>query len=184
MISFHKANNTSDLLQILKLQAANHPANISPRELEEQGFVTVQHDLPLLQSMNRKFPHIVAKDGESLIAYALVMLEEFKDKIPVLVPMFDQINRLEYKGRSLSSIDYFVMGQICIAKAYRGQGVFQGLYRKMKTEMQDLFPIVVTEVASRNPRSLKAHFKVGFETIWRYVAGDGEEWQIMLWNWR
>lgn len=184
MISFHKANNTSDLGQVLKLQAANHPQNISRQELAEQGFVTVKHDLTLLRAMNQKFPHIIARDRETLIGYALVMLEEFKDRIPVLMPMFDQMNRLEYKGQSLASIGYFVMGQICIAKAYRGQGVFGGLYEKMRMEMQGLFPMVVTEVASRNTRSLKAHFKVGFETVKEYVADNGEEWQIILWDWR
>ena len=184
MISFHKANNTTDLQQILELQAANHPENISKKELIEQGFVTVRHNLSLLQAMNKGFPHIVAKAQEKLIAYALVMLKEFKDQIPVLIPMFDQIDRLEYKGQTLATVNYFVMGQVCIAKGFRGQGVFYGLYEKMKTEMQSHFPMVITEVSMRNLRSLKAHEKAGFETILEYTSTDGEQWIIMSWDWR
>ena len=184
MISFHKANNTTDLEQILSLQAANRPENISSSELQEQGFVTVRHNLSLLQAMNNPFSHIIAKEQEKLIAYALVMLKKFKNQIPVLIPMFDQIDHLEHKGQPLAAIDYFVIGQICIAKGYRGQGVFYGLYEKMKQEMQPIFPLVITEVSVRNPRSLKAHEKAGFETILGYATEDGEKWEILKWDWR
>ena len=77
---------------------------------------------------------------------------------------------------------YFVMGQVCVAKDFRGQQVFSDLYQKMKTEMSSHFDCIVTEIATRNTRSIRAHEKVGFETIHIY-EDETEEWAIVAWDW-
>lgn len=182
MIHYTKAESPQDLWQILELQAQNLPHCVDEEEKKSQGFVTVQHEIELLREMNLKYQHIVAKADDRVVGFALVMLEEFGDQIPILVPMFQLIDQLEYKDKSLKDIPYFVMGQICIDKAYRGQGVFQGLYHALREHMKPHFELVVTEIATRNERSLKAHSKVGFEPIKRYKA-DGEEWEIVVWDW-
>lgn len=178
MITYGTANSDDDLRQILLLQKQNLPANISAGEARSQGFVTVEHDFGLLKKMNAPHPHIVARDGGEVIAYALVMLPSFEKEIPVLVPMFRQINGIGYKGGLLGESNYFVMGQVCVAKAYRGQGVFAGLYREMKKRMSPHFDYIITEVAKSNGRSLRAHEKVGFEKVHEYA--DGEQWELLL----
>ncbi len=182
MIQYSKAKTNLELQQILALQKANLPQNLSEAELNIQGFVTVSHDYDLLAEMNAESPHIIAKLKNEVIGYALVMLESFKNRIPVLIPMFEQINTIKYKGKVMSEIDYFVMGQVCIAKQFRGQGVFSGLFEKMKTELSSDYEMVVTEVAIRNQRSMKAHFNVGFKTIKAYQV-EGEAWGILAWDW-
>ena len=182
MIQYSVARTKEELQQILVLQKANLPVNLAEAEINSQGFVTVSHDLELLAEMNAKCPHIIAKNKHKVIGYALVMLESFKNRIPVLVPMFNQINSIHLKGRSLIEIDYFVMGQVCIAKEYRGKGIFKGLFEKMKAEMANNFELVITEVVMRNQRSMKAHFNVGFKTIREFNAND-ENWAIIAWDW-
>lgn len=177
------ANTEQDLSAILHLQHENLAASLSRQELEDQGFVTVEHDLPLLRRMNSPHPHQIAKDGNAVVAYALVMLRDFRFDIPVLMPMFDQIDHLYYQGRALHTAPYVVMGQICIAKAYRGQGVFRGLYAAMGDRLRGHFDMIITEVSLRNPRSLRAHHQAGFETIHEFTSADGEEWAIVLWDW-
>ena len=44
--------------------------------------------------------------------------------------------------------------------------------------------MVVTEVATRNIRSLKAHEKIGFKTIKKFQVKNGEEWAIIGWDWQ
>jgi len=66
-----------------------------------------------------------------VIGYALCMLKEFKKEIEVLRPMFKQIDSILNKGG-----DYIVMGQICIDKRFRKQGVFRGLYQFMKAQLR------------------------------------------------
>jgi hypothetical protein len=42
------------------------------------------------------------------------------------------------------------------------------------------FDFTVTEVAARNPRSLRAHARVGFQALHVYAdASTGEEWHVI-----
>ncbi|MEO1586106.1 MAG: GNAT family N-acetyltransferase, partial [Bacteroidota bacterium] len=170
------------LLQILHLQQLNLPQAISETELQQEGFVTVSHTLSLLRRMNEPYPHIIAKEKGTVIGYALVMLRTLDQEIPILQPMFREIHTIEYKGQLLADTPYFVMGQVCIAKAFRGKGLFAGLYQHMRQEMSPHFRYLVTEVAKRNPRSMRAHEKVGFQAVKEYESG-GEDWVILLWDW-
>ena len=172
-----------DLQQILALQKANLAEQISETELQQEGFVTVKHDLKLLKALNEPNPHIIAKLGEEVIGYALVMSAEKADTVPVLIPMFEQIEKLTFEGQRLGAGRYVVMGQICIAKAYRGQGLFKALYLHMQACLQAQFPYVITEVSDRNKRSLRAHQKVGFHPLEIYNDPSGERWHLLLWDW-
>ena len=182
MIDFDVARDTADLRQILRIQQANLPSVLNTEEMKTEGFVTLQHDLELLETMNMAFPHIVARDKMQVVAYALVMTTTFADRIPALYPMFNMIDQLEYNGRVLDRSAYVVMGQICVQLGYRGQGIFRRLYQKMAEELRRHFPFVITEVDESNPRSLAAHHHVGFETLHTYFA-DEKKWHILIWNW-
>jgi L-amino acid N-acyltransferase YncA len=117
------------------------------------------------------------------VAYVLAMTKACKEDIPVLFPMFEQFDQLPYKGRMISAYDYMVVGQICVGKEYRGLGIFDGLYSEYKKRYQEKYPFAITEVATRNLRSMRAHERVGFKVVDRYLAPDGEEWAIVLWDW-
>lgn len=183
MIEYTTSTSTQELMQILALQSENLPKNISEEEAKEQGFVTVHHNLDMLTKMNEKFPHIIAKDQDKVIGYTLVMLPEFGNEIKILKPLFKKINELSFKNSTLKDSSYFVMGQVCINKSYRSRGVFAGLYKKMQEEMSPHFQYLVTEIATRNTRSRRAHKKVGFETVHIYTSHQ-EEWAIVAWDWR
>lgn len=175
-------NTHQEIEQLLALQQSNLPANISPEEAIEQGFVTVEHDFELMQAMNNAEAHIVAKDGDKVVGYCLVMLDSFQDRIPVLQPMFDLFVTLNYQGKPLNDYHFFVMGQVCIDKAYRGQGVFDGMYAQLGKTYAHKYDFVITEVATRNQRSIKAHQRVGFDLLHHYVDPRGEAWDIVLWE--
>jgi hypothetical protein len=177
-----QAQTEADLLAILQLQQANLPNNISKEEAMEQGFVTVVHTLALLQRMNDAAPHTIAKDGDAVVGYCLSMLPSFRNEIPVLIPMFDMIDTLAWKGKPLSETAYFVMGQTCVAKSHRGQGVFDALYVGLKDFFKTRFDVVVTEISKRNARSWRAHQRVGFELIYEYPDPSGEIWLVVAWN--
>jgi GNAT superfamily N-acetyltransferase len=182
-IEITQAKNDGDLRSILRLQQQNLPKNISREEAIEQGFVTVEHSFDVLKRMNDVHPHIIAKHVNEVVGYALVMTKEFRNDIPVLIPMFEMIDQLIYEDEPLSNQNYFVMGQVCIAKDFRGLGIFDLLYNKLKQHLSSSFKLCVTEVASRNIRSIKAHERVGLRTIHVYTDLRGEKWEIMLWKW-
>ena len=55
---------------------------------------------------------------------------------------------------------------------------YQEVYREK-------FPYLITEISARNPRSVRAHEKVGFKVVHSYQVTDPkpEEWIIVLWDW-
>lgn len=183
-VHFGNPTGIEDIHQILELQRVNLPENISSEELEDQGFVTVRHTLDLLSDMNAAEPQIIAKDGDRVVGYALVMLASFAQRVPVLIPMFELLDSLSYNGRKLADCTYYVVGQVCVAKSHRGQAVFDGMYEQHRRQMSDRYDYLITEVATRNRRSLRAHARVGFRTIHQFTAPDGEEWDIILWDWQ
>ena len=173
------AQSDDELQKIIELQKENIPTAISQEEKESQGFVTVVHSLELLKQMNSPYPHVIAKVDNLVAGYALVMLPSFRNDIPVLIPMFDLIDQLSYQNKLLKDQKYVVMGQICIDKHYRGQGLFSGLYQQLQKQLSPHFDFLITEIAAENLRSLKAHEKVGFQTIKKYHA-DNINWVLVL----
>jgi hypothetical protein len=180
-IEFATVSTEDEVREILELQAGNLRAALTPETMASQGFVTVRHDPSVLLRMNHAAPAIIAKSAGHVVGYALVMPRSFAADVPILNPLFEMLDTLAWKGISLrGNTRWFVMGQICIATEYRGIGIFDGLYRVMAEKYADRFDFTFTEVAARNTRSLRAHARVGFETLHVYPdATAGEEWHVI-----
>ncbi len=171
-----------ELQQILELQKANHYENVSDALKQANGFVTVKHDLATLTLMNEKARQIIAVDENEVVGYALVMVKELKRNVPTLVPMFEKLKTLSFNGTSLQKLNYYIMGQICIAEKSRGKGIFKSLYQKHKEVYSSEFDACITSISTSNPRSIRAHEKIGFSTIHTFYD-ELDEWNIVLWNW-
>ncbi len=177
MIQYKLTSTQKELEEIIALQQKNLPNNISATEKTQQGFVTVQHSIQLLKNMHNAHPHVIAVHNKKVVGYALCMLPEFKNEIPVLVPMFDQIDKAI--SQLNKEINYMVMGQICIDINYRKQGIFRGLYNFMKENISDTFTAIITEVDVQNVRSSNAHKAIGFTELKKYMAKN-QEWELIL----
>ena len=175
--------DNGELEEILRLQQQNLLQNIDDVEMQTQGFVTMVHTLDVLQKMHVLAPSVIAKDNGKVIGYALVMLRECRELFPPLEPMFKNFDKLEYRERPLNHYRYYVMGQVCIDKKYRRTGLFDQLYQKHKEIYSGNYDFIMTEVSTRNLRSLRAHERVGFEIINSY-SDDLDEWAVVLWNWK
>jgi hypothetical protein len=183
MIVYTTSQDDKDLTGILDLQRRNLARNLDQSEIKSQGFVTVLHRLSDLQKMNAIEPHIIARDNDAVVAYLLAMTEKSKMDIPVLIPMFDLFESIQYKNKSLSQYHYMVVGQVCVDKKYRGQGVLDKCYDLYINTFKQRYDFAITEIATSNQRSLNAHKRIGFKTIHEYVAPDGESWAIVVLEW-
>lgn len=181
-IQFTTASSDEDLRQIMDLQRQNLYKNTPVEYQKDQGFTTVEHSFEVLTEMNNALPQIIAKDGDILVGYALVMPRTFGQLVPELVPMFDIVAELDWQGKTIGEQRFYVMGQICVAQSHRGQGIFDGLYAAHKKHFSADFDICVTEVAVRNTRSQRAHERVGFRTIYTYEDYT-DVWNVVVWDW-
>lgn len=165
------AENDQDLIGILQLQEAS-------RTPTSDGFVTVQHNLEILQTMHQLAPSVVAWDEDrKIVAYALTMPQEARPLVPVLEPMFELLDQTQISG------SWYVMGQVAVAPSHRGQGVFDALYHQHRVEYSHRWDQIITEVATRNGRSMRAHQRVGFRTLKLY-QDPTDHWAIIGWDWR
>jgi hypothetical protein len=174
--------HVEELKELLALQQKFLRGTTSADEENEQGFLTVPHTLNLLEQMHSLQPSVIVKHNNAVAGYALVMKQECRGIIPVLVPMFENLDRIVYNNQPLKNYSYYVMGQVCVDKPFRSQGVFDMLYQKHKELFREEFDFVVTEISTRNHRSLNAHKRFGFKTIGTF-KDETDEWEIVLWDW-
>lgn len=179
------AISDDDIKGIYDLHVANLKDNLIIEERQQEGFVTAVYDIPLLTLMKDTKPSIIAKDTitNNVIGYALVYIKELRSHHRLIDDLFMTVDKLSYKGNSLSQCDYAVVGQLCVAKGYRGIGIVQDLYNYYKGVYSSSYQYLITDVARDNPRSLKAHLKSSFEVI-NSIVYDGNTFDIILWDWR
>lgn len=177
-----RVRSRDELAAILELQRESHASRVTAAQARTEGFVTAQHTLEILEQMHALGPSIVARTSDGQLAgYALMMPLTTRALVPVLEPMFEMLERLSWRGTPLPRLRYYVMGQICVAPAFRGKGVFDALYRGHRAHYAGRFELIVTEIATRNERSMRAHARVGFDELHRYRDAT-DEWSIMAWD--
>ena len=175
------ATTDAHLEGILALQRRNHvqaiPADVQSRE----GFVFVEHTLPMLQRLAAASPQAIALHEGRVVGYCLSMLPSLHHEVPILAPMFAQFGRCTVRGRPLDSHRYVVGGQVCVDREFRGQGLLARLYEQLRVSLAPACELCVTEIATRNVVSVRSHEKMGFEEIARYDDGK-EAWVIVAWD--
>ncbi len=184
MLLFTTSESDRDLAGILELQRANLPVNLSGDEIQQQGFVTVQHSMADLLQMHQYEKNIIAKDGDKIAGYLLGMTENSKADIPLLVPMFEVFDTIIFNGKPVSEYNYIVVGQVCIGKAYRGQGILDKCYTAYREHFISGYDFAITEIDTNNQRSINAHQRIGFKEAHRYTDPNQTEWSIVIWDWK
>lgn len=186
MISITTVQSEADVLALAALQQENLRQNVPIDEQISDGFVSIQHKPDLLWRMNKAAPTIIAKSSNSeLVGYSLTMLPEFARDVPDLQTLFTLIERVQYKGKYLQDYHYYVQGQVCVKKQFRGQKIFQNMLYKHRELYSNRYEMMITCISSKNNPSLRAHAAVGFKDIHSYTDPIiNETWHILLWDWR
>ena len=174
--------SNKELEQIVELSQKNMRANFTDAEQNKYGFLTWNYSFELLQLMNEQHPHVIVKDDNNVIAYARVALKKSVAFHANIKAMILQLDALTYKSKSLAEYKYYVIGQVCVDADYRGKGVFEMMYLQHKALLEKEFDFVITEISTSNKRSLRAHEKMGFKTIYTY-SDAMDEWNVVIWEW-
>lgn len=182
MLTTKLVTTTEELEQIANLSAANLVTNISDETKKKEGFVTWVYPLEVLKTLHSIVPSVIAMDGDQLAGYAITLTKECAPVYPPLAETIDYTKTVEYNGLPLSDHRIYFMGQICVHSDYRGRGVVDLLYAFHRKQFSPLYDIFFTEVSPSNPRSLKAHQKVGFRVIDTHRDSTGE-WDAIVWDW-
>jgi hypothetical protein len=106
-----------------------------------------------------------------------------KNDLPILFPMFEKFEKILYLDKPVSEFNYIIVGQACVDKEYRGQGILDKCYEVFKNRFDGKYDFAISEISCRNTRSLKAHQRIGFNEVFIYTAPDLEEWSVVIWEW-
>lgn len=179
------AQDKSELAQVHKLLQENLKQNLSYQERKQQGFITINYSLNSLIKLNKITPTIVATDGNKVIGYALSAnrnctgLDKFLDMI------IAEVDRTFYNKNLLLESNYVMVGQLCVAKAYRRRGVSQKIYQEFKQEFHQTHPYCLTGVDVLNKGSIKSHKKCGFRVLKQLkCCGLNSIGYLLIWDWR
>lgn len=183
MYTIQLANTHKDLQEIAALSSVNLRTIVSETEKAAQGFLTWEYTEKLLQDMHEIAPSVIAKWNDQVVGYALVATHAMSGVHAEMNVMLNNLATLTYQGKPMNDYKYYMMGQICIAKEHRGQGLFDQLYEYHRKVNSDQYDILLTEVSTSNHRSLRAHQRVGFKTIHTY-HDHMDEWNVVVWDWR
>src|SRR5687768_8182806 len=126
-----------ELIQINNLNVQNLRTTLSKQEKEQHGFVTWLYPVSLLKDMHKIAPSIIVKDDEAVVGYALVTPKEASSFHHDLRTMINKLELINYEDKPLSSYAYYVMGQVCIEKNYRGKEFLKCFFKSIRnyTEM-------------------------------------------------
>ena len=181
MMKFERALTDRRLNQILDLQKRNLKKYLSDSERKSQGFLTAEHTFEQFKKINDAEPCVVIVDKGIVVAYTIAMLESATTDMPVFDDLFSTVASLTYKNLPMTSYKYIFVGQLCIDKNYRGQGLAEKLYVFYKEELKAKYDFALTDISEHNPRSLKAHQKSGFEVIHTFFDSFTESnWNIVV----
>jgi len=178
-----RVQSMEELDAIAALQHANLRRNISAEEAAGQGFLTAEYSLDLLHRMHELEPAVIAKEGKEIAGYALVATKAIRHAHPLLADLFDAIDRLHFNDTELVEANYVVVGQLCVGKEFRGQGLVKKIYNHFRDSLAGRYVYCITDVATTNLRSLQAHKQAGFQVI-NHTEYAGVGWEVVLWDWR
>lgn len=179
MIEVKLVSAEDEIEQIKSLQEMNLRQHLTDEEAASQGFLTASYSIDYLKEMNAAFPSVIAKDKETVVGYAMITTKEVREGHDLLKDLFENIDRCQYEGKQLRNTNYVVVGQLCVAKAYRGLNLVKKMYDFFADAVKNEHPYMVTDVDCDNHRSLKAHTNAGFQVI-DYLIYGGKKWDIVI----
>ena len=183
MIVIKRVSQPSEITGIKELQNRNLRLALTATEIEQEGFVTAEYTIAELEKMNALEPSIIAKEGEEVVGYALVINRRFQGVHPLVDDLFRQVDQASYDSQSLRETDYLLVGQLCVGRTHRRLGLSRKMYEFYREQLSPRYPFLITDVVESNVPSLRAHQRTGFEIIGTLEYG-GSRWHIVLWNWR
>jgi hypothetical protein len=149
----------------------NHVSTLSPEEAAQSGCLFVRYPQEILKQMLESEPFIVAKTAGRLVGYIFPMPNYFKSIYPQVTRRFEMIEDVPFEGRKIRDFSYIKIGQAAIAAEFRGKGIFKLMFDEMQRRYAASYELVLTRVLYTNPRSIAAHYKLGFV----FLADGGEQ---------
>jgi len=183
MIKASFVTGRAELEKISALNTLNRKSLLDADTIRTQGFVTWAYPVDLLERMHTYAPSVIAMEGDQLAGYALTAPLECAAVHPELASLLEKMSVVQYQGRPLAAYRHYILGQLCVAEAYRGQGVVELLYQFHREQFSNQYEMMVLTIATANTRSVRVHERIGFQEVHHFDDHHGS-WKAYVWDWR
>jgi len=175
----YKIATIDDIEATLKLHA-KYQIDTIKEEDKKDGFVTTPFTYDELKDLIEKESGLfIAKKDDEVLAYVMSASWEFWSKWAMFEHMIGDLDKLSYKGEKLSTKNSYQYGPICIDKSVRGTTVLTDIFDFALKHMSKKYPILVTFVNKKNPRSFQAHSrKLGLDTLQEFQYNGNSYYEM------
>ena len=175
----YKVAELSDIEATLKLHAKYQVDTIDPND-KKDGFVTTPFSKEELTDLIEKESGLfIAKDGDEVVAYVMSASWEFWSKWAMFAFMVQNLKGKSFKGVPITNENSYQYGPIAIDKRYRNSEVLFNIFNFAREHMAKKYPILITFVNKINPRSFKAHSKLGLEVLSKFEYNNNQYYEMV-----
>ena len=169
---FRKAE-PQDYAQIVMMQNENLNTVLTAEEKASGGFLSVPLKAEDFQVMNKEIAVVVASSGKEVVAYHCASSCQYYQSVPLCACMMERFANVLYEGKPLVHYTCFVVGPMCIAKNYRGKGIYLKLWQELTKHISAGLEMAVGPASEANPRALHAHTQIaGMLVVDRFSFHD------------
>jgi len=175
-----KIAELSDIDATLKLHMKYQVDNIA-QEDKADGFVTTAFSYEEMEKLiTQEQGLFIAKNENVVLGYVMAASWDFWSKWEMFSFMIADLPNLNYLGQQLSTKNSYQYGPVCVDKSVRGSGILESLFDLAREEMAKRFPILVTFVNKKNPRSYQAHKrKLGLTILKEFEYNNNEYYEFV-----
>jgi len=178
---YYSEASREDFPAILELQGKNLFEALTS-EQRASGFLTGEFSIDMLHEVIKGAAIVKAFTATELVGYRMAQTLTFASSSPLLSAIIERFPSIAFGGQKLSELEVFISGPTCIAEAWRGKGVHEGMFKKMLSLVQNRFEIGVCFVDEANPRSLAAaQRKLKMHLVDR-LAFNGKAYSILAFS--
>ena len=166
-----------DFEKMVVLQNKYVISNLPPDQRAD-GYLSAGFTAQQFADFDRDLCVVIADDASRLGGYLCASSSEFNRQFGLSGKLVSRYPQINFNGRRLDSWKSFVSGPICVESEYRGQGIFAGLYDILFKLVPEVYELAVVLVSIANPRSLRAHEKIGMVGLDEFEF-DGRSFAVL-----
>src|SRR6516162_7355849 len=150
-----------DYAAVYDLQNRNLRAKLTASERSD-GFLSAAFKLEDYKALNDDLCVVVCVEEGRVLGFLVASTIEFNQNFALTRAMIARYPKAAYAGKSLELYRSCVAGPVCVEREQRGRGIFEGMYHRLFELLPSEYDLAVVLIAEDNPRSFKAHTKIGF----------------------
>ncbi|HCE5827400.1 TPA: hypothetical protein NHK69_003904 [Pseudomonas aeruginosa] len=157
--------NPNDIDDILDLQEDSLLENMSAELANTHGFLRTRLPRQSIEYLVENNWILVGKINDKAISYIIGGDWSFFLQWEIFKVMSSRLIGKEVGGVTLSMVNTYQYGPVCISRKHQGRGIFRQLLIAMFQKFSNDYRMAITFINEDNVRSLAAHKREGMEVI-------------------